>query len=182
MTILNSRKVLIAGGLCLLAACSADAQGNRQPPVRPQPGKASPEVETMYPNACYQGIDPEKDVCLKNGRSEGPPVVVLGPERAMGDLDADGTPETALLLTRDPGDPQQQVYLVIAAWKGDRIVNLATTLLGSQVKVKSLKVARGKLYLDGSRSASARTAVMPVTLTFSLRQGKLVEEPEGPQT
>ena len=89
----------------------------------------------------------------------------------MGDLDGDGTPETALLLTRDPGDPQQQVYLVIAAWKGDRIVNLATTLLGYQVKVKSFKVAGGKLYLDGSRSASARTAMMPVTLTFS-RQGK----------
>ena len=182
MTIPNSRKILIAGGLCLLAACSADAQGNRQPPVRPQPGKASPEVETMYPNACYQGIDPEKDVCLKNGRSEGPPVVVLGPERGMGDLDADGTPETALLLTRDPGDPQQQVYLAVAAWRGDKIVNLATLLLGSQVKVKSLKVAGGKLYLDGSRSASARTAMMPVTLTFSLRQGKLIEESEGPQT
>ncbi len=180
MTTLNSRKILIAGGLCLLAACSAGAQANRQP-VRPQSGKASPEVETMYPNACYQGIDPEKDVCLKNGRSEGPPVVVLGPERAMGDLDADGTPETAMLLTKDPGDPQQQVYLVIAAWKGDRIVNLATTLLGSQVKVKSMKVAGGKLYLDGSRSASARTAMMPVTLTFSLRQGKLIEESEEPQ-
>ena len=181
MTILNPRKILIAGGLCLLAACSADAQGNRQP-VRPQPGKASPEVETMYPNACYQGIDPEKDICLKNGRSEGPPVVVLGAERAMGDLDADGSPETALLLTRDPGDPQQQVYLVIASWKGDRIATLATTLLGNQVKVKSFTVAGGKLHLEGSRSASARTAMMPVTLTFSLRQGKLIEEPEGPQT
>ena len=136
----------------------------------------------MYPNACYQGIDPEKDVCLKNGRSEGPPVVVLGSERAMGDLDADGTPETAMLLTRDPGDPQQQVFLVIAAWKGDRIVNLATTLLGNQVKLKAMKIADGKLYLEGSRSASARTALMPVTLTFSLRQGQLVEEPQGPQT
>jgi hypothetical protein len=181
MTIRNSRRFLITGGLCLLAACPAVAQANR-PAVRPQPGKASPEVETMYPNACYQGIDPEKDVCLKNGRSEGPPVVQLGPERAMGDLDGDGTPETALLLTKDPGDPQQQVYLVIAAWKGDRIVNLATTLLGYQVKVKALKVAGGKLYLDGSRSASAQTALMPVTLTYSLRQGQLVEEAQEPQT
>ena len=177
MTIFNPRKVLIAGGLCLLAACSADAQGNRQP-VRPQPGKASPEVETMYPNACYQGIDPEKDVCLKNGRSEGPPVVVLGPERGMGDLDADGTPETALLLTGIPEIPSSRSISSSPPGRGtDR--QSGDHPAGQSGEGEVDEGAGGKLHLEGSRSASARTAMMPVTLTFSLRQGKLVEESRG---
>ncbi|PYQ61716.1 MAG: hypothetical protein DMF53_14605, partial [Acidobacteria bacterium] len=106
----------------------------------------------------------------------GPPVVVLGPERATGDLDGDGAPETALLLTKNPGDPLQQAYLVVAAWRGDRIVTLATALLGYQVRAQSFTISGGKIHLQGSRSASARTAMMPAALTFSLRDGKLVEE------
>jgi hypothetical protein len=180
MTILNLREALLASAL-LLAAMPACAQTGKSP-VRPQPGKPSPDVESMIPNACYQGIGTDKDVCLKNGRSEGPPVVELGSDRASGDLDGDGAPETALLLTRNPGDPQQEVYLVLAAWRGDRIVNLATTRLGSQVKVTSFKIAGGKVHLEGQRSASARTAMMPVSLSYSLRQGQLVEDAEGPQT
>jgi hypothetical protein len=102
--------------------------------------------------------------------------VVLGPERATGDLDGDGAAETALLMTKSPGDPLQETYLVIAAWRGDRIVNLATTRLGNQVRVTSFTISGGKVHLQGSRSASARTAMMPVNLVFSLREGKLVQE------
>jgi hypothetical protein len=179
MTILNLREALLASAL-LLVAMPACAQGGRSP-VRPQPGQASPDVASMIPNACYQGIEADKEVCLKNGRSEGPPVVELGPDRASGDLDGDGAPETALLLTRNPGDPQQETYLVLAAWRGDRIVTLATTRLGNQVRVKSFKISGGKVHLEGQRSASARTAMMPVSLSYSLRQGKLVEDAQGPQ-
>jgi hypothetical protein len=180
MTTFSCRDALLAGGLLLLAM-PVFAQGGRSP-VRPQPGKSLPDVGAMVPNACYQGIEPDKDVCLKDGRSEGPPVVEMGPERASGDLDGDGAPEMALLLTKNPGTPDQTVYLVIAAWRGDRIVNLATTRLGSQVRVKSFAISGGKVHLDGNRSASARTAMMPATLTYSLRQGKLLEEAQGPQT
>jgi hypothetical protein len=182
MKILSFREALLAAGLLLLAvpACAQTGKPPGQPsgksPVRPQPGKASPDVESMIPHACYQGIEPEKDVCLKSGRSEGPPVVVLGPERATGDLDGDGVTETALLLTKNPGDPLQETYLAVAAWRGDRIVNMATTLLGNQVRVQSLTISGGKVHLQGSRSASARTAMMPVNLVFSLRDGKLVQE------
>jgi hypothetical protein len=182
MKILSFREALLAAGLLLLAvpACAQmgkpPGQPPGKPPVRPQAGKASPDVEAMIPNACYKGIEPEKDICLKNGRSEGPPAVVLGPERATGDLDGDGAPETALLLTKNPGDPLQETYLVVAAWRGDRIVTQATALLGNQVRVQSFTISGGKIHLQGSRSASARTAMMPVNLTFSLRGGKLVEE------
>jgi hypothetical protein len=178
MKILGFREALLAAGLLLLAvpACAQMSKPPGKSPIRPQPGKASPDVEAMFRDACYKGIEPEKDVCLKNGRSEGPPVVVLGPERATGDLDGDGAPETALLLTKNPGDPLQQTYLVVAAWRGDRIATLASTLLGTQVRVQSFTISGGKLRLQGQRSASARTAMMPATLTYSLRDGKLVEE------
>ena len=186
MKILSFREALLAVGLLLLAvpACAQMGKPPGQPPgkspgkspVRPQSGKASPDIEAMLSNACYQGIEPEKDVCLKNGRSEGPPAVVMAPERATGDLYGDGAPETALLLTKNPGDPLQETYLVVAAWRGDRIVTQATALLGNQVRVRSLTVSGGKIHLQGSRSASARTAMMPVNLVFSLRGGKLVEE------
>lgn len=178
MKILGFRDILLVVSLLLLAvpACAQMGKPAGKSPVRPQAGKASPDVESMFPDACYKGIEPEKDVCLKNGRSEGPPAVVLGAERAAGDLDGDGAAETALLLTKNPGDPLQQTYLVVAAWRGDRIVTLATALLGNQVRVQSFTVSGGKIHLQGSRSASARTAMMPVNLVFSLRGGKLVEE------
>jgi hypothetical protein len=178
MKILGFREALLAAGLLLLAVptCAQMSKPPGKSPIRPQPGKASPDVEAMFRDACYKGIEPEKDVCLKNGRSEGPPVVVLGPERATGDLDGDGAAETALLLTRDPKTPDESVYLVIAAWRGDRIATLAAHKLGSQVRVTSFTISGGKVHLEGQRSASARTAMMPATLTFSLREGKLVEE------
>lgn len=165
---------VLAGGLLLATTLPACAQTGRSP-IRPQPGKPSPDVQAMFPNACYSGIDPGKDVCLKDGRSAGPPVVELGPQRASGDLDGDGAPETALLLTRDPKSPDQQVYLVIAAWRGDRIATLAAAPLGSSVGVSAFEIRDGKVRIEGQRSASARTAMMPVSLAFSLREGKLVE-------
>lgn len=178
MKILAFREALLAAGLLLLAvpACAQMGKPAGKSPVRPQAGKAAPDVEAMLRHACYKGIEPDKDICLKDGRSEGPPVVVLGSERATGDLDGDGTPETALLLTKNPGDPLQQTYLVVAAWRGDRIATLATALLGTQVQVRSFTISGGKLLLQGSRSASAKTAMMPANLTFSLRDGKLVQE------
>src|SRR5262249_254055 len=129
VTILGAWEALLAASLLLLAVPGCAQTG--------KPGKASPDVESMFPHACYQGIEPDKAVCLQNGRSEGPPVVVLGPERATGDLDGDGAAETALLMTRDPKTPDQSVYLVIAAWRGNRIATLATRKLGSQVRVQS---------------------------------------------
>ena len=165
MKILNFQEALLAVGLLLLAL-----------PVFPQPGKPSPDIESKLAHACYQGIEPGKDICLKDGRSEGPPAVVMGPERATGDLDGDGAPETALLLTKDPKSPDQAVYLVIAAWRGDRIVTMATLRLGSQVNVRSFTISGGKVHIEGQRSASARTAMMPASLAFSLREGKLVQE------
>jgi hypothetical protein len=178
MKILCLQEALLTAGLLLLAvpACAQTGKPSGQSPVRPQAGKASPDVESMIPHACYRGIEPGKDVCLTNGRSEGPPVVVLSPERATGDLDGDGAPETALLLIKNPGDPLQETYLVVAARRGDRIATLAYTLLGNQVRVQSFTISGGKLRLQGSRSASARTAMMPVNQVFSLREGKLVEE------
>ncbi len=179
MKILNFREALLAAGLLLLAVPACAQMSGKPPgrsPIRPQPGKASPDIESMLSHACYQGIEPDKDVCLKDGRSEGPPAVVLGPERATGDLDGDGAPETALLLTKDPKGPEQAVYLVITAWRGDRIVTMATTLLGSQVRVQSFTISGGKVHIEGQRSASARTAMMPASLVFSLRAGKLVQD------
>jgi hypothetical protein len=180
MKILSFREALLAAVLLLLAVPACAQMGKPpgpppgKPPVRPQPGKAAPGMDSMLSNACYKGIEPEKEVCLKDGRSEGPPAVVLAPERATGDLD--GAPETAVLLVKNPGDPLQETYLAVVARRGDRITTVATALLGNQVRVRSFTVSGGKIHLQGSRSASARTAMMPVSLVFSLRGGKLVEE------
>ncbi len=180
MMIPHFRDALLAAGLLLaIPACAqvGKTPGKSGQVADPAPGgKGSPDHEAMLSHACYSGIEPDKDVCLKDGRSEGPPVVELGTQRATGDLDGDGAPETALLLTKNPKSPDQTVYLVIAAWRGDRIVTLAATSLGSQVNVRSFTISGGKVELQGQRSASARTAMMPVTLRYSLQGGKLVEE------
>ena len=174
MKTLQIREALLGISLLLLGIPACAQTG--KPPVRPHSGNPSPEVGAMYANACFQGIEPGKEVCLKDGRSEGPPVVVLRPEKATGDLDGDGKPETALLLTKSPGDPLQEVYLAVVVSRNGRTVNLATALLGNQVRVQSFAISGGKLHLQGQRSASARTAMMPATMTFTLREGKLVEE------
>jgi len=168
MKILQIPEALLGVSLLLLGVPACAQTGK-------SPGKP-PAGDPLYANACYQGIEPGKEVCLKDGRSEGPPVVVLRAETATGDLDGDGKPETALLLIRSPGDPLQEIYLAVAASRGGRIVNLATTLLGNQVRVQSFEISGGKLHLQAQRSASARTAMMPATMTFTLRDGKLVEE------
>ena len=80
MKILAFREALLAAGLLLLAvpACAQMGKPAGKSPVRPLSGKAAPDVEAMLRDACYKGIETDKDVCLKDGRSAGPPVVVLG--------------------------------------------------------------------------------------------------------
>lgn len=161
--------------------------------VRPQPGEPGPTLDERFAHACYQGvnpIDPKEDTCLKDGRWEGTPAaaagtalkptVVLSPRRESGDLDGDGVPETALLLTSEPGGSGSFVYLVIAAWRGDRVVDLATTLLGDRVRVRSLKIAGGKLLVDIQQGAPGDPACCPTQLatrTFTLKGGQLAEGP-----
>jgi hypothetical protein len=108
------------------------------------------------------------------------PTVVLSPRRESGDLDGDGVPETALVLTSEPGGSGSFVYLAIAAWRGDRVVNLATTLLGDRVRVRSLKIAGGKLLVDVQQGAPGDPACCPTQLatrTFTLKAGQLAEGP-----
>jgi len=185
------------GALCLLLAGPAWAQTEKpaEKPsgrlvVRPQPGEPGPTLDERFAHGCYHGIDPKDDICLKDGRWEGAPAaaagtavkptVVLSPRRESGDLDGDGVPETALLLTSEPGGSGSFVYLVIAAWRGDRVVDLATTLLGDRVRVRSLKITGGKLLVDVQQGAPGDPACCPTQLatrTFTLKAGQLTEGP-----
>ncbi len=189
---------LAFGALCLLTALALPALAQTDKPadrsiVRPQPGQPMPTLDERFAHGCYHGvspIDPKEETCLKEGRWEGTatvgagttvkPTVVLSPRRESGDLDGDGVPETALVLTSEPGGSGSFVYLAIAAWRGDRVVNLATTLLGDRVRVRALRIAGGKVLVDVQQGAPGDPACCPTQLatrTFTLKAGQLAEGP-----
>lgn len=182
MTTFDPRKALLAGGLCLFFAAGPALSQTGRSPVRPHPGKPAPDADSMIPNACYHGIDPQNDVCLKDGRWQsedtsayGNPaaIVELSPLKARGDLDGDGVPETALLLIWKSGGGQL-VYLAVAALRGDRIQNMATVPVGGQVHMRSLRIADGKILLGVANPGFG--GGQPATRAFTLREGRLVEE------
>ena len=110
-------------------------------------------------NATYRGFeDLAAEVTLQNGRWEGEPYVVGGatlPQVQMvedlylsGDLDLDGSPETAVLINYAPGGTGDFLYLVIMKKHEDMPINLATFYVGDRVRIRDFYLKGNRIHID----------------------------------
>lgn len=105
----------------------------------------------------YGGIY-EQPVTLTNGVYEGSPFVAGGASRrrvqlvrplhAVGDLDGDAIPETAVLLAESAGGSGVRTYVAIVARRGKRPTNVATRLIGDRVQIRRLAIEAGAVELE----------------------------------
>ncbi len=152
-----------------------------------QPAAAAPVPLSVLANAEYHGIY-EQSVTLTEGRYEGEPVLADGASRpsvtlidqmvAVGDLDADGEQDAAVLLVENSGGSGSFVFLAAVSLAGGKAKNLATTHLGDRVQVRNLSQDDGAILVDlvvaGEEDASALPATK-VRKTFQVSDGSLIE-------
>jgi heat shock protein HslJ len=150
------------------------------------PGSPAPTAEEVA-NLDYHGIEEAGGtVALREGQWEGAPyaaggasrprvVIVPGP-LANGDLDGDGSAETAVLLSSSSGGSGTRSSVAIVTRRGGRVENVATRLLGDRVQVRSLAIEGGLLTIEVVRAGPQDPACCPgemATYTWTLRAGAL---------
>jgi hypothetical protein len=146
---------------------------------------ATPAIDPA--NATYH-IESD-DVTLVDGRSEVPvapgsatkTVTILTERRSYGDLDGAGASDAGVVLVQDPGGSGTFYYLAgLRAGAGGAA---PTVFLGDRIVVDGVSVAHGRLtvaYLERRPDDPfAATPTVPVTRTFVLVDGALVEIGSG---
>ena len=109
-------------------------------------------------NASYIGIYGDDLITLTNGVFAGKPFVEGGSSRptviidadlvVYGDFTGDGQMEAGVLLDESSGGTGNFIYLAIVASEDGQPVNLATTLLGDRVQVKSMTIEENTVEVD----------------------------------
>jgi hypothetical protein len=105
--------------------------------------------------------------------------VQLGDERAVGDLNGDGTQDAAVTLVIDSGGSGTFTYLAAVIDDQGTAKPSDSVLLGDRIIVKSLAVRSGSVVVNLlTRQPDEPMSAEPTleeTLTFALQGGKLVE-------
>ena len=161
----NPKQAALASGL-LIATLALSACGilpltpTPVPPAPPPTATPVPPAEldlTALKNATYAGIYPGQEVTLTDGLYEGEPFVEGGASRptvtfiepyALGDLNADGLDDAAVLLVENSGGSGSFVYLAAVVNEDGQPANVATELLGDRAQVQSLDIADGTLTVE----------------------------------
>lgn len=143
--------------ICTLVPLLQSCDSNRKTPKN----EAAESVPTMTElnNMAYQGLDGlEGPVVLSDGVWEGAPfqegaetrprVTFAGNFRIDGDLDGDGTEESAVLLNVYPGGTGELLYLCIVARSAGLPVNRVTAFIGDRVQIRSGKTIDNHVLLD----------------------------------
>jgi heat shock protein HslJ len=147
--------------------------------------------DTRLANATYQGVE-EEPVRLQEGRWEGEPYVEGGASRPSvglaegfelrGDLDADGIPESLVLLWQSSGGSGTYGYIAVMADRGGVLTNIATAPYGDRVQIRGGKVEDGIVSLEVVQQGEDDAACCPTRLatrSWSLDGDRLLEhEPE----
>jgi heat shock protein HslJ len=140
----------------------------------------------MLANATYSGVMNEP-VTLTDGRWEGEPYVEGGASRPTvglvdhfvltGDLDRDGADEAAALLWESSGGSGTRLFLTAMGIRDENAINLATTLIGDRVQVRTGAIEDGLVTLDLIRAGPEDAACCPTEkalVTWVLREGAMV--------
>lgn len=104
--------------------------------------------------------------------------VFLLPEYASGDLDADGVPDAAVLLSSSTGGSGIFQDLAVVLNRGGVPENTAITFLGDRVPVDRIRIDKGEIRLDLTMHGPADPMCcpsVPATRRFRLQEGGLVE-------
>ena len=105
-------------------------------------------------------------------------VTTLGPERAEGDLDGDGRPDTAVTLIYQPGGSGTFTYVAAVVNPTAGAAGTVAILVGDRIKVTSLRIDGKTIvleYLDRRPGEPFATAPsVPTTKRFVVSDGKVI--------
>jgi heat shock protein HslJ len=164
--------------LASLSACGGAASGRG--------ASATPPSWDEAANTRYAGIE-ESPVVLSDGGWDGEPFdpdgfarphVELVPDFWLsGDLDADGAPESAVLLSASSGAAGTDLYLAALARDGGA-VDARTALVGNRVQVRDARIEGGRIVLDVVQAGPNDAMCCPgekATRAFAFEGEALVE-------
>jgi hypothetical protein len=168
-----------------MTSCRAPA-----PPVSmPQPTAAS--IVPYLKSAEYPlDLSPTGSIRLENGLYEGPPAapgsatkltVRLGEMLASGDINGDGTEDTAMILRADPGGSGTFFYLAVVLNEQGKPRAAASVFIGDRIQVQSLHIERGMIKVAFLDHGPAQPLASPPTVqseqTYEYRDGTLGPAP-----
>ena len=136
-------------------------------------------------NATYSGFkDVPSPVTLTDGRWESASarqsITFVGELRATGDLNSDGVGDAVVLLSENTGGSGERVYLAVVTTSNGQLQNVATRVLGPNVRIRRLRIVEHTVVVDAVQVGVDDTMCCPsdlVTRTFVLKDTTL-EEPE----
>lgn len=111
------------------------------------------------------------------GGASRPQVRLLERPIAWGDLDRDGRPEAAVLLSQTAGGSGEFLHLAVVTARGATAQTVATRLVGDRVQVRGLRIADGRVWLDVVRAGAQDASCCPgevTSLGWRLDRGRLV--------
>jgi hypothetical protein len=163
---------------CLLVPLSSCAQEDSQPQPRP-PAELSAAV---LRSATYSSQYVEEgEVRLTSGRFEDAARrvgVFFLPEYAVGDLDGDGAPDAAVLLSTSAGGSGSFQDLAVVLNHEGVPENAAIFFLGDRVPVDRIRIVDGEIQLDLTMHGPADPMCCPsveATRRFRFVEGELAE-------
>ncbi len=150
-------------------------------------GSTAPLTAEALKNAAYQAeLAPGGKAQLTNGSFRQPIapgsaselVITLTDKITSGDLNGDGAPDAAVILTTDAGGSGSFYYLAAVLNDQGKPNNVAVTLLGDRVQLNSLTINDGTISVDMVTQGPNDPMCCPsqkVTKKFKLQGTKLNE-------
>ena len=162
----------------LLAACAPDTAEDVESSAETLPEITAAQLR----NATYasQYVD-EGTIRLTNGTFSDTArrvVVFFQPEYAAGDLDGDGSPDAAVVLSTNTGGTGTFQDLFVVLNSGDGVQASVSRFLGDRVPVERIRIEDGEIQLELTMHGPADPMCCPtleVTRRFKLTAGELVE-------
>ncbi len=146
---------LCSGGLLLAFGLACDSENKALQDERSNAPLSMAEIRNMS----YEGFDGLRDtIVLSGGVWEGPAyiegsatrprVMLSGDLRLEGDINGDGLPESVVFLTLSAGGSGELVYLCVVGRRDGFPANLATSLVGDRVQIRSGKILDSSILID----------------------------------
>lgn len=168
---------------CLLVPGAACAPDDAPPPETPTELSAAVLRSATYTSLYVE----EGEVLLDGGMFEDTArrvMVFFQPEYAVGDLDGDGSPDAAVVLSTETCGSGTFVDLAVVLNREGRPENVATDFLGDRVPVERIRIVDGEIQVELTMHGPGDAMCCPsleVTRKFRLVGGELeeIELPAG---